>query len=750
MKIFPILGIILLLCFILSFQVSGAPTINITYPLNDTTVSTSHITWTTNELLDWAGYSLDGGGNETLSPSSWYVHDAVAAYYCTSGIDVATPCSLAVDKSFETQVYSIYPQYATIYENITIPSGISSANWTYKKWDYYGGALPVYYWNYSLGNWQMLNNNSNAGYITTTIVIPSDGLTSPLRIKSQVQNNRGYGGETGGFSTYYEGKATWVGVGNATFTTISDGFHNVTIHGNNSAGQMGQSSYIYFTRDTTPPNTTINKPASNGNYTQLNTTLNITASDVTSSIDTCLYSTDSWATNTTFNHSQETSFISNHGSNTLLIACNDTAGNINNTESATFYVFTPPAFVSPTPAIGWNSSGNNSFEVKILTNASMDVCYLEWDISGTPANTTLNQYNGTQYNISKTETVQGNYSYRILCNSTLNGHWINSSIRDLYIFNPPVDSDPPDRYNWQPIGPTYASTQTTVLISGNTNEPATCRCSHIDSIYPDMSLTMSSTGGTIHTHTFTVSVGHDYIYYIRCNDTSGNINNDSISVYWSVESAGGNDGGPVDDDPIIITPGNVSFSIYPTVRMSPNPYTQWIKPNNTVRFPWLHIENTCEKELNTTVFFVCSENDSYCMKDWLWIEETPETTTLASKQLEAYIISANIPDAEPGYTYTATVKVTACEVDDATHCLTKSVPAVIVIPATADIGAFLRIQPADELWAFLFFPLICFDGYCTTEICHEIDGESVWGMECLRTWHFVVLILGVLMGVGAK
>jgi len=437
-----------------------------------------------------------------------------------------------------------------MYVNYTKPSeavGISKWQTKYKG----GGSGTISYINYTIPSecWEL---NPVRFKMTAFDNYYEIGINTDY-VKGECYNGSAWiqmfqnKGETSGDEVYEE--AMWwnlegnnLGVGNntatiiTTNTSLSDGTYNWYINCT-AGGVTNQSETMTITIDTTPPLVTINKPQLK-NYTSLQIPLNVSVSD--SHLDECWYSLDNWATNTTFTPNSETTITADDELNTLKVACNDTSGNINNSESVQFYVFTEPYYVSPTPPDNWNSSGNNTFTVAVELNWSAETCYFEWNYS---SNTTMNKINSSFFNYTKTVTVDGTYNYSVWCNSSLNGFWRQSSYRTVIMWNVSGDTTPPDIYNIQPSGnPTYSSSTTSVTFSFNTNEQAICRYSNLDVNFSSM-VEMANTNGTVHSQTVSVTAGNCYTYYIRCNDTSGNINDESESVGWCIESKGGGGGG---------------------------------------------------------------------------------------------------------------------------------------------------------------------------------------------------------------
>jgi len=84
-----------------------------------------------------------------------------------------------------------------------------------------------------------------------------------------------------------------------------------------------------------------------------------------------------------------------------------------------------------------------------------------------------------------------------------------------------------------------------------TNEAATCRMATTDIAYASMTDTFTTTGGTNHSETKSLTCGPAYVYYVRCSDVAGNPNTTSETISFWVEKPGVSGG--------ISIPGGVSI-----------------------------------------------------------------------------------------------------------------------------------------------------------------------------------------------
>ncbi|MBR9701454.1 DUF2341 domain-containing protein [Candidatus Pacearchaeota archaeon] len=168
--------------------------------------------------------------------------------------------------------------------------------------------------------------------------------------------------------------------------------------------------------DTTYPSVTIISPTAQ-NYATISIIFNITATDETG-MDTCLYSLDAGATNTTMGNSSATSFNATNSSmaqglHTVNFYCNDTSNNINDTENVTFLIDS----IYPS----WE---NNKTNLTTTTTQGSSI-YFNMTLNETnPANYTFSWYNGTAW-----ENTTGSYTdgeeVEVIKTININGGQIN-------------------------------------------------------------------------------------------------------------------------------------------------------------------------------------------------------------------------------------------------------------------------------------------------------------------------------------
>jgi hypothetical protein len=87
-----------------------------------------------------------------------------------------------------------------------------------------------------------------------------------------------------------------------------------------------------------------------------------------------------------------------------------------------------------------------------------------------------------------------------------------------------------------------ASDTTSTTLSATTDENATCHYDTADVNYSLMASAFAETN-TTHQATISVSAGTSYTYYIRCNDTAGNVMTTSTGINFSVAAASSSSSG---------------------------------------------------------------------------------------------------------------------------------------------------------------------------------------------------------------
>ncbi len=168
---------------------------------------------------------------------------------------------------------------------------------------------------------------------------------------------------------------------------------------------------VTYELDNTPPSLNLTEPQ-NISYTTTSIDLNFSVSDL--NLDSCWYSDDGGTTNITIVGCANTTYTASQDSTTINIYANDTAGNLNNTESVTFFVD------SVFPLIDYASPSESS--------SNLSRGYIEVNVTASDTNQldniTIRLYNSTFDEINST-------------NSTTSPLYINFSGLDegTYYFN---------------------------------------------------------------------------------------------------------------------------------------------------------------------------------------------------------------------------------------------------------------------------------------------------------------------------
>jgi hypothetical protein len=155
--------------------------------------------------------------------------------------------------------------------------------------------------------------------------------------------------------------------GNTTLMGLLDGSHSLVVHANDTAGNMGASSMVHFTIDTTSPAVSIVSPE-NMTYTVTDVSLNFTVSESTSWIG---YSLDEQANNTIVENTTLVSLLD--GSHSVVVYANDTVGNMGASSTVYFTVDTTPPNITDVSQTPTEDSVLPTDEVKVNATVTDDI-----------------------------------------------------------------------------------------------------------------------------------------------------------------------------------------------------------------------------------------------------------------------------------------------------------------------------------------------------------------------------------------
>jgi hypothetical protein len=201
------------------------------------------------------------------------------------------------------------------------------------------------------------------------------------------------------------------------------------------------------------------------------------------------------------------------------------------------------------------SSGNISLMCTASDDYGLSNLTMFTNISGTwsPYAGTLPGNRLWTWEFLVSDIPDGSYAWNCMANdSGGQAAWAESNIS--FAVNSTFVSSLPERSNGQPSG---NLNETNVSVSLQTGANATCRYSFVPGFsYEAMLNLFSEINSTFHSLNTTLSENMTYRYFVRCNDTDGNVNNDDYLINFSI--------GNVSDDsqpPNVssVTGGNVAF-----------------------------------------------------------------------------------------------------------------------------------------------------------------------------------------------
>ncbi len=317
-------------------------------------------------------------------------------------------------------------------------------------------------------------------------------------------------------------------------TGLGDGNYSYRVFANDSLNNTAASATRHVNLDTVRPVLTFQSPTpANGTYSVNFVYVNMSVND-TNAVDVCTLEwnginesmTKSGTGTNIFCFVNKTSL--SNANYTYRVFANDSAGNLN--VSATRHAniatdSTPPtiSFVSPTPVNG-TYSVNYVYVNVTATDASniISACILEWN----GVNETM-QMNGTVSGtsrfcfVNKTGLTDGNYSYRVFANDSLNNTAASATRHaNVDTAGPVLTFQSPT-----PVNNTYTVSYVYVNMSVNDTSSSIDTCT-LEWNGVNESMTMNSSVNGVSRFCFVNKTGlsnANYSYRVFANDTAGNL-----------------------------------------------------------------------------------------------------------------------------------------------------------------------------------------------------------------------------------
>lgn len=161
--------------------------------------------------------------------------------------------------------------------------------------------------------------------------------------------------------------------------------------------------------------------------------------------------------------------------------------------------------------------------------------------SGTIFDSTGETAHSANYSVGQDNT----YSLYYKCNDSL-GNINTESLHHSFSVNETLDTQAPSITILVPANGSLLSNETTsVTLTISTDEAAICRYSASEAFLFAAGTLFSTTGGALHTASYTVSEGNSYNIYYKCNDSLANINTASEHHYFYVNATPPDEEGPL-------------------------------------------------------------------------------------------------------------------------------------------------------------------------------------------------------------
>lgn len=321
-----------------------------------------------------------------------------------------------------------------------------------------------------------------------------------------------------------------------TITSVSDGSHTIIFYANDSYANMGDSSTMVFTvnttiPDTTPPTITVMSPT-NGTYHNTSTVLaNITLSEAGAwaaySLNETANVTMENLTSTEWNYTISVS----EGYQNLTFYANDSSGNIGNSSLIFFTVDrTPPQYTL------YNNTPLNPNDTQAVTcfsywtdSVNIDYVIIEENATGTATNHTVAVSSTSgwgNYTINSSTLNPGTVQCRFYSNDTLEN--LNSTPVLKFDVN---DSTAPNLYNISYLPNTSAELDVNTRVNITANVTDYVNVSSVLLQYKEWNASSwssfamnNTTASDIYEGNFTPDVSNTWTFRINATDNSGNEN----------------------------------------------------------------------------------------------------------------------------------------------------------------------------------------------------------------------------------
>ena len=216
------------------------------------------------------------------------------------------------------------------------------------------------------------------------------------------------------------------------------------------------------------------------------------------------------------------------GTNLIYVKAYDDAGNLAEPAQTISFIKDTTAPIISITRPGAGETTDTSFTLSVVTS---EIATCRYKI-GSGSYTTINTTGTTVHNQSLTGLSLGSNTITINCTDAAGNLGYASETWT-------VSGTPPSIAGISPSGLTIDDTPTVYV---NTSENAACKFDASDIAYASMTYSMNG-AGTTHNYTFSTALTDsdlvgDYVYYVRCNDSEGNLMTTSSFISFVLDTDG--------------------------------------------------------------------------------------------------------------------------------------------------------------------------------------------------------------------